>query len=392
VRNVDPKMLQRTREWLLARRDGKGGFDRDQRGHGSGIGSAPTQTANAYITWALVESGEKGLNEEIAAVKTFADASSDSYIVALGANILHATGDRDGARRLMDKLVRSQETNGRVKGAVTGITQSGGESLAIETTSLAALAWLREPLYTSNVEKAMRWINESSRNGRFGSTQSTVLALRAIVAYDAANARPKAAGRVLLMLDGKTIGDPVAFTANTQDAIVLPEFTGELKPGKHTMVLRMEKGSSMPFSMSVKYHSTLPDSAEQTQVGIQVALRDAEIQEGSITEAVVSVVNKSDHAIPTPVAIVGIPGGLEVRHDQLKELVKSGKIDAYEVNGREVVFYWRYLNAKGNVDLPLSLVAAIPGVYTGPASRAYLYYTDEFKSWAPGLKVNITPR
>jgi hypothetical protein len=30
--------------------------------------------------------------------------------------------------------------------------------------------------------------------------------------------------------------------------------------------------------------------------------------------------------------------------------------------------------------------------YTGPASRAYLYYTDEYKNWAPGLKVSITPR
>jgi hypothetical protein len=106
----------------------------------------------------------------------------------------------------------------------------------------------------------------------------------------------------------------------------------------------------------------------------------------------VSIANKSDAVIPTPVAIVGIPGGLEVRHDQLKELVKSGKIAAYEVIGREVVLYWRSIKARDKFDLSLSLVAAIPGVYTGPASRAYLYYTDEFKNWAPGVKVNITPR
>jgi hypothetical protein len=154
----------------------------------------------------------------------------------------------------------------------------------------------------------------------------------------------------------------------------------------------MEDGSIMPFSISVKYHSVLPDSAEQTQVGIQVVLKDRQIQEGGVTEATVSIVNKSDQAIPTPVAIVGIPGGLEVRHDQLKELVKAGRIDAYEVIGREVVLYWRYLKAKDKFDLPLSLVAAVPGSYTGPASRAYLYYTDEYKTWAPGLKVSITPR
>jgi hypothetical protein len=36
--------------------------------------------------------------------------------------------------------------------------------------------------------------------------------------------------------------------------------------------------------------------------------------------------------------------------------------------------------------------AAVPGTYTGPASRAYLYYTDEFKCWTQGLGVTISPR
>jgi len=172
----------------------------------------------------------------------------------------------------------------------------------------------------------------------------------------------------------------------------MPEFGKGLGAGKHMVVVKMEEGSSMPFSMGVKYFSTLPDSSAQARVGIEVSLKDRQIQEGGITEARVSISNKSDQPIPTPVAIVGIPGGLEVRHDQLKELVKSGKVDAYEVIGREVVLYWRYIKPNDRFELPLSLVAAVPGVYTGPASRAYLYYTDEVKNWAPGLKVTIAPR
>ena len=48
----------------------------------------------------------------------------------------------------------------------------------------------------------------------------------------------------------------------------------------------------------------------------------------------------------TPTAIVGIPGGLEVRHDQLKELVKvrSGS-PLTKSSGREVVLYWREFKA-----------------------------------------------
>ena len=92
------------------------------------------------------------------------------------------------------------------------------------------------------------------------------------------------------------------------------------------------------------------------------------------------------------IAILGLPAGLQPRADQLEDLKKAGTIDYYETRAREVICYWRSLAPSKKVALKLDLVAEWPGQYTGPASRAYLYYTDEYKHWAPGLKVNITPR
>ena len=71
---------------------------------------------------------------------------------------------------------------------------------------------------------------------------------------------------------------------------------------------------------------------------------------------------------------------------------RPAQIAAYEVLGRDVVLYWRSLDAEQRVDLPISLIAAIPGTYTGPASRAYLYYTDEHKHWVDGMQVTITAK
>src|SRR6185436_3431212 len=138
----------------------------------------------------------------------------------------------------------------------------------------------------------------SNKNGRFGSTQSTILALRAVVAYDAARSHPKAPGRIVLTIDGKPVGAPVTFTANTQGAIVMPDFGKDLGAGKHTVVLKMEDGSSMPFSMNVKYFNVLPDSSEKSKIGMKVALKDQQVTEGGVTEAYVSITNKSDEAIP----------------------------------------------------------------------------------------------
>ncbi len=388
VRHVDPAMLQRTRTWLLAQRDGQGGYAR--KTHTLHTWLAEPEVANSYNTWSLLEAKVEGdLAAEVAWVRDAAERTQNTYVMALGANVLLLGGEQDGANRLLDKLAGKQTEDGSLTGATTSVVGSGGDALTIETTALAVLAWLKNPRYVENVEKSLKYLAESCKAGRFGSTQSTVLALRAIVAYDQSRAKPKAPGTLQLTVDGTPVGKPIEFTADTQGAIELPDATGSLRPGKHQVQIQMTGGSQMPYSATLKYHRLKPDSSEACKVHLEVALRDQAVEEGGVTEAAVAVVNRSGETIPMPVAIIGVPGGLEVRHDQLKELVKAGKIAAYEVLGRDVVLYWRALKPEERVELPISLVAAVPGTYTGPASRAYLYYTDEHKHWVEGMKVEI---
>ncbi|MBI5511735.1 MAG: A-macroglobulin complement component [Deltaproteobacteria bacterium] len=387
---VDTKMVERTRDWLFKRKDGNGGFQRNQRALDS-FGGAPAETTNAYITWALAEAGEQGLEKEAAALKKIASRSNDSYVVALAANVSAAAGDKETARALMQKLAAKQNTDGAVDGAHTSITQSGGSALLIETTALATLAWLKDPAHAGEVEKAIRFLTAQCEGGRFSSTQATVLALKAIVAYDGARARPKGGGSLQLLLDGKPVADAVAFTSETEGVLTLPSLAAVLTAGKHVVEVRMSAGAAMPYAASFKYHAVTPASSDKTKLALDTKLSDAVVTEGKTTEIRVDVANITDAAVPMPVAIVGVPGGLEVRHDQLKELVKSGKIAAYEVLGREVVLYWRQLKAKEKVSLPISVVAAVPGKYTAPASRVYEYYTDEFKRWTAGVTATVTP-
>ena len=137
----------------------------------------------------------------------------------------------------------------------------------------------------------------------------------------------------------------------------------------------------MPYSLAVKYNAVTPDSAKECKLDVTVKMAQSKVVEGAATEANVTVVNKTKGQWYQARWRYRFAWRMEPRHDQLKELVKKGKIDAYEVRGREeMVIYWRALpggNAK--VEVPISLIAAIPGTYTGPASRAYLYYTDEHK-------------
>lgn len=396
VREVDTAMLTRTREWLLQQRDGKGGFERKRRALHTWI--EDRDTSNAYITWALLESAPKTadmvkeLSKELGSLKQAAAGSKNSYVVALAANALSLAGDTAEAKKLMARLAEKQGKEGAVQGGTQSIVGSMGETLEIETTALATLAWLRDPGFAANVERSMKYLASSCDGGRYGSTQSTVLALRAIVAYDKARAAKRASGAVRVYVNGQPVGSAVKFAASAQEALKLPDIAELLSPGERRIELRMEGGAELPYSIEVTYNALKPDSSPETKVALEVSLAKNALTEGEPTEARVLVSNKTDEQLPTAVAIFGVPGGLEVRHDQLKELVKKKTVDAYEVIGRDVVLYWRGMEPRKKLDVPLSLVAAVPGTYTGPASRAYLYYADNHKTWQDGVKVSISPK
>ena len=153
----------------------------------------------------------------------------------------------------------------------------------------------------------------------------------------------------------------------------------------------MIDGSKMPFALEITYNAPLPANAATTPISLSTALSHAQVAEGEPVE-MRATITVAENNVPTPVAIIGIPAGLVVRHDQLKELIGTDSISAYEVRDSELVFYWRALKAGETRIVPISLTAEIPGTYTAPASRIYPYYTDEQKLWQGGHSIEIVAR
>ncbi|MFT7561876.1 MAG: hypothetical protein ACI93R_003808 [Flavobacteriales bacterium] len=393
VMSVDSKMIERTRGWLLDRRDGKGGFKQNKKALDS-FGRAPAPTTNAYIIWSLLESGESpaSLKKEIDAIKREAENTKDTYVVALAANILFLSGDDFGANKMAEKLYESLHKDGYIDSAVTSITRSGGIALNLEVTSLALLAWLKnDSRWAAQVETSMTWLFEQSKSGRFGSTQSTILSLKAINAYDLARSQPKNPGYLQLVIDGKPFGNRVSFDKNSKGAIELPNFSAALNSGEHEVAIVMSNGSKMPFALEVNYSTLVPNSASENPIKLDTQLNKKRVTEGELIELTARVIVGRDDA-PTPMAIIGIPAGLELQHDQLKSWVGEGKISAYEEKDGDLVLYWRALRAGETRKLDISLMAAIPGSFMGSAGRTYLYYTDEIKHWQAGEVIEIKAR
>lgn len=386
--NVDQAMIERTKKWLMDRRNGKGGYNRNARALDS-FGGAPEDTTDMYITWALLNAGVLDLEEEIKYLEEIAFATDDSYIQALAANALLILEKDKKAETLMNHLANKQEKDGSVTGAASSITRSYGGSLTMETTALSLLAWLNSDKHAGNVEKAMKYITDSCQGGMFYSTQGTILALKAIVLYDQKRSKPLHDGTIEIYLNNKNTGIEVSFTKEDKGTIELPDLSSIMKPGKNTITLKMKNGAVMPYSTEYKYYASTPASSSETRMKIDTQLTSSRINEGEATEMKVTISNVTKDQLPTPVAIIGIPGGLEVRFDQLKELQNSGIIDFFEINGQEVILYWRAIQPGQKVTLNISCIGSLPGSYTAPASRVYEYYTAEYKHWTAGESVLI---
>jgi hypothetical protein len=407
VHPVDPKLIKRTQEFLLSRKDGTGGFLLNTHGYHQ-FGQAPAYTNYAYIVWALVESdpddAEKlDLKKEIEALKSLAmkedsAAGKDAYFLALTANIMLLRGDRETGFRLLDRLQKKHMKAGAITGAVTSITRSGGRDLDIETTALTLLGWLRanDPTYTPAIKEATKWISQQRGGyGGFGSTQSTILTLKALSLYAKKSAHPAESGEITITAGGKPAGVR-KFTDKDVEVIALNIENPEafFKPGEKTVVdIATDARQPYPFSLSYTYTMLTPPSAEECAVKIATKLARTEANEGDTVPLSLTIENRQKQGHGMAVAIVGLPAGLKVPTDlkQLTDLREKQQVSFFEIRGRELILYWRELVPEQKTALTIDLVCDVPGIYRGPASRGYLYYNADHKHWVEPLSIAIKP-
>lgn len=161
--------------------------------------------------------GAGGIGAELGKQRRSAATTKDPYLLALATKVLLASAPKDDATRgAVQRLAAMQAQDGSFPGADHSITRSGGEALAIETTALAALALMAAgPAHAPEVRASIDWLDQHRNGfGGYGSTQSTVLALKAMAAYAKESRRPQASGTVTLAEGGDVDHDPLPARSN----------------------------------------------------------------------------------------------------------------------------------------------------------------------------------
>lgn len=387
VFEVDPNLITRTQKWLLERRDGKGSWKKNPTCLHSW---ASSEITDAYIVWALSESKlENSILKEVNYSYNMALESKDPYTMALVANTLLNLND-NRAIPLVEQLSTFQKSDGSFQGNTVSVVNSTGAALQIETTALAALAFMKSGLFKLENKKACEFLQKGKNYFGYGSTQGTVLALKALLEYAKNSKKTAEAGSCTFWLDDKKIFS-LEYKAD-QKTFEIPDLSSYFKNGKQKLKVVFEKCSNaLPYEIELSYHARVPANSTQCDMLIQTKMNQKSIRLGENIRMETKLTNQSSKSQPIVMAMIGIPAGLSLRLEQLKDLKNQGYFDYYEIFQGYLVLHFEHFKANEIKNIAFDLKADIPGSYESPASSIFLYYSQEYRQWDEPQLVQIVP-
>lgn len=385
VYSVDPQMIERTNKWLMSRRDKKGGFDCNPNCLHTW---SKAEVMNAYIVWALTEAKYgKEISKEIEAAVQQAEKSQDPYQLALVANALFNMNDAR-ANKLTADLAKTQNADGSFKGKSSSVTNSTGKALLVETTALATLAIYKSKSNIGQAQKAIEYLKTAKDYYGYGSTQGTVLTLKALIEHTRQNKRTAEDGSIVVLVDGKQVAK-TEYKAGDK-VITMPDLSAFIKSGKNKVEVRYEKTKSpIPFEVVFAYNTRKPQSDANCKVALTTELASKTAKMGETVRITANLRNVSNESVSMAMAQVGIPAGLSIQPWQLKEMQERRAFDYYELFDGYVVLHFERLRANEIKTISFDLKADIPGTYEAPASTAFLYYEHQLRHWVSPQSIAI---
>lgn len=394
---VDRRMIQRTSLWLLAKQSPDGSWTDSSWGE-TWERSGSTTT---YVAWALAESGDKSpqLDKALAFLTRNRARLDSTYAKALAANAFLARDRNDATgRSLAAELADAAEHPGlaTVCWNSTGgsMCYSRGESLAVETTALAALALMKDGRWPETVKEALTWISrQKNQDGGWSTTQATILALRALIAGSRSPLGSNQASEIAVLLNGIEV-QKLHVNKENNDIVQLVSLTDHVKTGENRIDLRLTPAGELPYQINESYSvpgQTTAGAAPAT-LGIDVAYDQTTMAVDDRLKCSVTAQNLTKEDIQMPMIVLGIPPGFELETEAFESLRTSGQIALYEVRGEQVLLYLRELSANAPLRFDYFLRGKYPLRVQAPAAVLYEYYTPEIRAQSHPPILTVSPK
>lgn len=389
---IDKKVAPRTREWLLSERNKDGSWSPDESYLHADTWAA-IQNANlpvtAYITWALARSGasEKELAPSLKYIRKHQDEAGDPYVLSMVALALtKADANHASAAKARDVLLAQMqrvEAGNVWKPQVRTHSFSRGDSSAVETTAMAALAFMDSPQLIEG-QGAIDWLMSVRRpGGGWSTTQSTVLSLEALLT---AELRRTDATQGTVQVDpDRSVRKELAVSKADFDVVrhvALAADSGERRIG-----LSLKGEGSLRWQLAATRNVPVAEApVVKAPLSLDVSPDKTRLAVGQRT--VVSVTLKAgDELVRMPTVSIGLPAGFEVDDRLLK---KTPGLAKHETIGRQLVLYLTKLEKQTEFSAQFEVIALRSGTLHAGVAKAWPYYEPELTRYvvAPTFTVS----
>jgi hypothetical protein len=405
VSDVDPRLIERTRDWLANQQQADGSWRPDA----SFINEGATDRYNsnvlritAYIAWSLVNTGTKG--PAIDKARDFIDAhlnsAPDPYTLAVIANFATEYGrDRDFTRRSMQALLDARTEKGDQvfwSAEETGV-YSTGESAAIETTGLATQALLKWGQASETARKALNFIAQKKQaSGAWGTTQATIMALRALLLATQLSASA-VHGSVQVMLDGREV-KTLNINASNDDLLQQFVFKGIDVRQPSSIRLRFEGSGSLAYQVVGRSFIPWDEKHAAEPLSIHIAYDRTRMSQNDIATETVTIRNNLSKTANMIMVDLGIPPGFDLLSEDLQSLQEkaagtdAGRLEKFSLTATQAILYFNGLAPHQEVALKVRLRAKYPIRAHTLQSRLYEYYDPDVSSTARPVKLQVVGR
>jgi hypothetical protein len=405
VSDVDPRLIERTRDWLVSQQQPDGSWRPDATFINEGATNRYNSNVlriTAYIAWSLANTGLQGPAIERAKeyIDSHTNPTPDSYTLAVIANFAADYGrDRDFTRRSVQTLLDARaEKDEQVSWTAeeTGV-YSTGSSAAIETTGLATQALLKWGRASETVRKALNFISSKKEaSGTWGTTQATIMALRALLLATQLSASD-VHGSLQITLDDKPV-KTLSLTAENNDLLHQFIFKGIDPHHPASIHLHFEGTGSLAYQIVGRSFIPWEERPAAAPLSIDIAYDRTKMPQNDIATETVTIRNNLTKTANMVMVDLGIPPGFDLLSEDLQSIQErtagahTGRLEKFSLTATQAILYFNALAPHQDVALKIRLRAKYPLRAHAFQSRLYEYYDPDVNSIARPVKLEVDGR
>jgi uncharacterized protein YfaS (alpha-2-macroglobulin family) len=400
VHPVDEAVIERTAAWLAAGQAADGSFAPTDGGIAEGaINNYENNVlrTTAYVTWALVESGYEGasvLDRAVGYIEGHRAEAADAYTQAIVALALISEDPDSGAgREVLDALADAaviEEGGAHWDGGEDpGLTYSSGDAHAIETTALAAEAFMRAGVHVDLAQQALTWLVRNKDSfGNWHTTQATIYALKAMLSAIAGSGTP-AEGAITVRHNGVDV-ETLTVTPEDYDVFRQVDLKEYVVEGENRVTLTFSGSGALMYQVSSIHYLPWAGATDPGDgpIGVDVAYDATTLSTDETVTVDVQMHNRTDANLMMVMLDLGIPPGFSVLTGDLDAEIAAGTFSRYEMTGRQIIVYFEAI-APGTTTFSYRMRADNPIEAEAPASRIYLYYEPDVESFSEPVALRV---